>query len=138
LVETGSLQELAPVLKQVIVRAASQLDVAHIHDELGIKVSAFVALDESSDALLWIDNFNPEDALAGHPVGEASIFVLDEWDKTVPIGVRGKLYKQKNGLSEMLPLSWFGRWQTGGTLAIEGRHFETLELEADELDELLR
>jgi hypothetical protein len=138
LVETGSLQELAPDLKQVIVRAPSQLDVAHIHGKLGIKVSAFVALDESSDALLWIDRFNAEDALAGHPVGEASIFVLDEWGKTVPIGVRGKLHKQKNGSGEMFPLSWFGRWQSDGTLAIEGRCFETLELEAEELEELLR
>jgi surfactin family lipopeptide synthetase A len=138
LVETGRLQELVPALKQVIVRAPSELDLAYIHGELGIKVSAFVALDESSDALLWIDDFNPQEPLAGHPVGEASIFVLDEWDKPVPIGVRGKLYKQTNGLSEMLPLSWLGRWQIGGILAIEGRHFETLELEAEELEELLR
>jgi hypothetical protein len=35
-------------------------------------------------------------------------------------------------------LSWLGRWQIGGILAIEGRHFETLELEAEELEELLR
>ena len=133
-------QQAAPDLEHVIVRAPSQCDAALIRSRLAKQVSAFVALDETVDALLWIDDFNPGAPLTGRPAGAASVFVLDEWDKVAPIGVRGRLYKKTHADedSEMAPLSWFGRWLSDGTLEINTRHFDTLELDAEELEELLR
>jgi surfactin family lipopeptide synthetase A len=133
-------QQAARELEHVIVRAPSQCDAAFLRGNLAKQISAFVALDETADALLWIDDFNPGTALTGLPAGAASVFVLDEWDKVAPIGVRGRLYKktQTDEDAEMVPLSWFGRWLSDGTLEINTRHFDTLELDAEELEELLR
>jgi non-ribosomal peptide synthetase component F len=123
----------------VIVCAPSQCDTDFIHQSLGAQVSAFVPLDEEADVLLWIDDFT-SGVLAGRPVGASSVYVLDEWDQVAPIGVRGRLCKRRqNDLSyEMVLLSWFGRWQSDGTLEIDTRQFDTLELDAEELEELLR
>jgi len=134
-----AIRQMAPVLERVIVCAPSQCDTDFIHQSLGAQVSAFVPLDEEADVFLWIDDFT-SGVLAGRPVGASSVYVLDEWDQVAPIGVRGRLCKRRqNDLScEMVLLSWFGRWQSDGTLEIDTRQFDTLELDAEELEELLR
>ncbi|HZI58456.1 MAG TPA: condensation domain-containing protein, partial [Verrucomicrobiae bacterium] len=134
-----AIRQMAPELERVIVCALSQCDTNSIHQSLGAQLSAFVPLDEEADVLLWIDDF-ASGALVGRPAGASSVYVLDEWDQVAPIGVRGRLCKKRqNALSyEMVPLSWFGRWQSDGTLEIDARQFDTLELDAEELEELLR
>jgi len=133
-------KEIAPDLERVIVRASSECDVDFIRRNLEVQVSAFVPLDEEADVLLWMDDFTSGASFSGRPVGSASVFVLDEWGKVAPIGVRGRLYlkPQNNVASGMVPLSWFGRWQNDGILEINTRQFDTLELDAEELEELLR
>lgn len=133
------LRSMAPGLQRVIVKAPSRYDATKLLEE-GVQVSAFVPLDEASDTVLWIDNFHSEKELVGLPAGDESIFVLDEWEKTAPIGVRGRLYKKslRSGTTAMVPLGWLGRWQSDGNLEINTREFDTLELDAEELEELLR
>ncbi|MBZ5507151.1 MAG: amino acid adenylation domain-containing protein [Acidobacteriia bacterium] len=141
LAESGAVvRQIAPALERVIVRAPSQCDVAFVRQNMGVQVSAFVPLDEEVDLLLWIDDFASGGPLAGRPAGSASVFVLDEWDQVVPIGVRGRLFKrlQNDPAFGIVPLAWFGRWQSDGTLEIDTRQFDTLELDAGELEELLR
>lgn len=140
LAERGvAIRKMAHGLERVIVCAPSQCDVGLISRSLGVKVSAFVPLDVEAEVLLWIDDFN-SGVLAGRPAGPASVLVLDEWDKFAPIGIRGRLYKKSEnpGAAQPEPLPWFGRWRTDGTLEINSRHFDTLELDAEELEELLR
>jgi amino acid adenylation domain-containing protein len=134
-----SIKSIAPHLERIVLRAPSQCDLAPFRDQ-GVNVSAFVALDDELDALLWIDDFKPGAQLTGRPAGPARVFVLDEWEKAAPIGVRGRLFKraEKEGADKLEPLAWFGRWQSDGTLEIDTRQFDTLELDAEELEELLR
>jgi non-ribosomal peptide synthetase component F len=140
LAESGvAIRQMAPELERVIVCAPSQCDTDFIRQSLDAKLSAFVPLNEEADVLLWIDDFT-SGVLAGRPVGTSSVYVLDEWGQVAPIGVRGRLCKrwQNDLTSEMIPLSWLGRWQSDGTLEIDTRQFDTLELDAEELEELLR
>ena len=135
-----AVRQIAPDLERVIVRASSQCNEAFIRRNQEVHVSAFVPLDDEEDLLLWIDDFIPGGPLAGRPAGSAAVFVLDEWEQAAPIGVRGRLYKRPHNdpTFGMVPLAWFGRWQSDGTLEIETRQFDTLELDAEELEELLR
>ena len=58
LAERGvAIRKMVRDLELVIVRAPSQCDVGFISRSLGVKVSAFVPLDEEAEVLLWIDDF---------------------------------------------------------------------------------
>ena len=127
------------IWRLVIVRAPSQCDVGLISRNLGVKVSAFVPLDEEAEVLLWIDDFN-SGVLAGQPAGPASVLCWMSGTKLrLSAYADGFTRNERDaGAAGPEPLPWFGRWHTDGTLEINTRHFDTLELDAEELEELLR
>jgi hypothetical protein len=139
--ESGvAVKKIAPDLEQVIIRASSLCSEAFIRQNRGVQVSAFFPLDEEADLVLWIDHFASGGSLTGRPGGGAAVFVLDEWGQVAPVGVRGRLFKKPHNDATfgMVPLAWFGKWQSDGTLEIETCQFDTIELDAEELEELLQ
>ncbi|HEX4714125.1 MAG TPA: condensation domain-containing protein, partial [Ktedonobacteraceae bacterium] len=140
LAENGvAIRQMAPDLERVIVRATSQCNAGILSRNLGVQISAFLPLDDDADVFLWIDNFSAG-VLTGQPMGSAAVFVLDEWGRLAPIGVRGRLYKGTHSdlESATVSLQWFGRWQSNGMLELETRQFDTIELDAEELEALLQ
>jgi amino acid adenylation domain-containing protein len=140
LVTTGrSISQQLPALQRVIVEARSPRDLEFFAGRVP-HLSAFVALDESEEPLLWIDHFQPGSPLAGRPLSQDLLCVLDEWEKPCPIGIKGKLYKKLTldpAHADWAPLPWSGMWRSDGLLEITARQFDTIELDADELEEIL-
>lgn len=134
------LRRILPDLERVIVPAQAPFNLGFLSRDSELHLSAFVALDDNADALLWIDDFLPGAPLVGCPSG-APLYVLDEWDNMAPIGVRGRLYTKSpadESGEQMLSLPWSGTWRSDGLLEINARQFDTIEVDAEELEELLR
>jgi amino acid adenylation domain-containing protein len=139
LVETAPLAlRAAPDLERVIVRAPSPCATVALERKLGVCVSAYFPLDETADAVLWMDRFVPGVPLSGNYAGSTPLHVLDEWRQMTPPGAQGRLHKIPADGGPALPLPWFGRWRKDGVLEVNIRQFETVELDAEELEELLR
>jgi hypothetical protein len=100
-------------------------------------VSAFLELDDVSDAALFVDHFETDSPLAGSKAS-TELAVVDDWGSQVPAGIRGKVCRKDKQTDAAVPLGWNGRMRADGLLEIESRRFETVELDADELQELLR
>jgi hypothetical protein len=135
------LKQIIPDLERVIVPAQSPCDFEFFARDPGMRLSAFVALDERADLFLWTDQFQPGLTLAGRPCGGDPVVVLDEWDNLAPIGIKGRIFKKTSvdgSDLEMISLHWSGRWRADGLLEISARQFDTIELDAEEMEELLR
>jgi amino acid adenylation domain-containing protein len=126
-----------PELERVVVPAATQADIAPLRQALGIPVSAFLELDDVSDAALFVDEFETGNPLVGRNAG-AELVVVDDWGSEAPGGIRGRVCRKDKETGAAVPLGWNGRKRANGSLEIESRQFDTVELDADELQELLR
>ncbi len=130
-------RDVLPQLERVLVPASTQIDIAPIRQALGIRVSALLELDNVSHAALWIDDFEPGSPLVGRSAGP-ELVVMDDWGSETPAGIPGRLCSKDKPYDAPVALGWSARRRMDGILEVESRRFDTVELDADELQELLR
>jgi Condensation domain len=78
-------------------------------------------VEETTGTLLWIEVPRPGAAVAGLPVGPASVRILDGRGRAVPVGIVGDVCvvgdETRNPPAPM-PSPWRGRWRRDGSLEL--------------------